>query len=284
MVKAPQPQLQAAAWMQQAPPEAQAIIGQLAAAWMQQRGQQGRGMVNPMGPSFAGGSAPDTNMLEGGSAPGPRVEEVFDRDGSPPPPTEANDSQARGSSPPPAAIERSTTALAVPEPQTSPDSFLMGSMGAKAGAEQAKPFAAGLPSMFNYMAKVQNMLGGKHAAPEPEVVGASDDDDVAEEADAPAGKTGRKKKARLSPPTAPATSKTKREMPPKDDRVLRFPGISKHAAIKYGQCTIYIDAVGKCWRLKKEPGSKDLVHFYFKHKKPEVVWKEVVKETKKYAK
>ena len=53
--------------MQQAPPEAQAIIGQLAAAWMQQRGQQGRGMVNPMGPSFAGGSAPDTNMLEGGS-------------------------------------------------------------------------------------------------------------------------------------------------------------------------------------------------------------------------
>ena len=44
-----------------------------------------------------------------------------------------------------------------------------------------------------------------------------------------------------------------------------------------------MDTGTKCWRLKTARGSKAFIHFYFKSKKPQEVWKEVVKETKKHA-
>ena len=165
-----------------------------------------------------------------------------------------------------------------------------------------------LQGMLQYMSATENMLGGKKFKPAvdkaepPEIVSLDDEEEEDEskqqeeghgEAELPSDPSERRKRkaSRLSPTVssasekgkAKAATKAKAKAFPKDDAVLKYPGTAKHDAIKYGQCTIYIDTRTQCWRLKKQPGSKDLQHFYFKAKKPQTVWKEVVKETRKHA-
>jgi hypothetical protein len=188
---------------------------------------------------------------------GTRVEEVSEgsqvSEGSPPPETRS-----------PARTE------AVP-------GMLMDSMHASRPPSKAQPAVTvdGLTDMVGFMQQTQAMLGNKKA----EVPG--DDDD--ESADESAGRV-RKRKATTETPKAKAKAKAKaRPSPPKDDSCLMFPGIKKHSPIHYGQCTIYIDPAGKCWRLKKQKGSRELQHFYFRDAKPQKVWAEVVKELKKHA-
>lgn len=244
------------------------LLGQLAAAalmqqqHMQQRMQQSR-MVNPLGPAESGSEG-------GGSAPpSVKCEEVFDNS---PPPAESpprDDSQAS------AVAEPSTLAVSKLD---GADSRREAQPPLLLGSTAAKQSCAGLPTMLEFMATTQSMLGSKRLSEPPEVVDGSDED--GEEAEAP--RRPRPKKARLSPPIAPAKAKSVPE-PPKDEKVLKYPGTSKHPAIKYGRCTIYIDPSTQCWRLKKAPGTKDLVHFYFKAKKPEQVWKDVVKAVRKHA-
>ena len=231
-----------------------------ASAMFFQQQYGGRGAVNPMGPSTS------ARIQVGGSQC--KVEELSDRDGSPPP----------AESPPPAGSPGSAAA----EPRTlaiAKQRMLMGSMGAGAGGCEA-------PSrMLDFMDKTRTLLGGPKRPAEVEV----EDADEEEEEEEKAPKRPRTAEPPKRPRTAKVAAKSKARLSPplplpKSDAVLKFPGTKKHAAIKYGECTIYMDAINKCWRLKTEKGSTHLLHFYFKPpKNPRAVWEEVLKELKKHA-
>ena len=259
----------------------------LALGWLQHYAQvqspQQHGLVNPMGTSQG------TRIELGGFAPYPsvKVEELTDSGHSPPasPPAEQSRVVAKPNIASRAVVQPSSLAVprleAASSTAAAPSTMLMGTMRQAKGCSDLK-------EMEKFMAATEGMLGKRAeaaTADTAEVVDLSEaEEGKGDDGDSESTKT---KKARLSPPVASATAKGKAKAKPKpmpkDDKVLKYPGTGKHAAIKYGQCTIYMDSITQCWRLKKQPGSKALEHFYFKGKRPETVWKEVVKETKKHA-
>ena len=192
---------------------------------------------------------------QGGSPPLTRIEEV--REQSPPPGSDQ---------PQPIALVRA--------------------LGASSGTS--------LPDIKQWFVGTQTDLGGKGAADieplgrEDEVASEKDEDDsrpkrrrgATQPASAaePASKANAKKKAKAR---AMASTGPKH---PEDASVLTFPGIKKFKAKHYGNFTIYIDVVTKCFRLKKAPGTTDLEHFYFKAQSGAKAWAEMVKRLKQFQK
>ena len=63
---------------------------------------------------------------------------------------------------------------------------------------------------------------------------------------------------------------------------MKFPGIAKHATVRYGQSKVYIDLKRMGWRLYKRPSDKVEIGYSFKVEEPKKVWARVAGDLKRF--